>query len=49
MAVRECLSMMSLAYKGVTGPSAVIVEALMLEHIASVRHLYGSCTHLLYM
>ncbi len=37
LAVQECLSLMAAAYRGVKGESAVIVEALILENIYSVR------------
>lgn len=37
LAIQECLSLMAAAYRGVKGQSAIIVEALILEHIYSVR------------
>lgn len=39
LAVQECLNLMTTAYKGVKGQSALIVEALILENIYSVRDL----------
>ncbi len=36
LAVQGCVSAMALAYGGVTGPPALIVESLILENISSV-------------
>ena len=36
LAVQECLSLMAVAYRGVKGQSALIIEALLLENIYSV-------------
>ena len=40
LAVQECLSLMAAAYRGVQGQSAVIIEALILENIYSVRYYH---------
>lgn len=36
LAVQECLSSMALAYHGVKGQNALLLEALLLENIYSV-------------
>ncbi len=43
LAVQGCVSAMSLAYGGVTGPPALIVESLILENISSVSILTRHC------